>query len=91
MITNKMAALCKETGAATKEKTTPHFIPRINHKQLKGIDGFEKLRTEWIAANPEHSELELLTACIGFAKLCGLALREELLKGYIRELGGHHG
>ena len=53
---------------------------------LRGIAGFEKLRAEWISANPEHSEFELLTACVGFARGCGLILREKLLQAMLRDL-----
>ncbi len=89
---NKRAAPCIKTEAAISKAYFRQFNynSHFSTKQLRGINGYEKLRAEWIAANPEHGELELLTACIGFARACGLVLREKLIAASIRELGGDH-
>lgn len=59
----------------------------------RGVIAYEKLRSEWISANPEHSELELLQACISFARACNLALRASVLSAQLSKLNGelNHG
>lgn len=88
MIAKKMAAPSFKTGAAQFTANTSLNYNTFLPVPLRGIAGYEKLRSEWINANPEHSELDLLTACAGFARACGLALREKVLADSIRELGG---
>lgn len=62
--------------------------PHASYRQPRGIAGFERLRAEWLALNPIHSEAELLAACIAFARACGLILREKVLQRQLAELGG---
>ena len=47
---------------------------------LRGILAFEKLRAEFIAANEDLDETALLDACIKFAKMTGLTLRQQILE-----------
>jgi hypothetical protein len=54
--------------------------PYQKAQTLKGIHAYERLRREWIAANPDHSEQELLSACITYAKICGLVLRQAIIQ-----------
>lgn len=87
MTGKEKAALSFKTEAASERYKHSHSIPRRSPAQLRGITGFERLRAEWINANPEHTEAELLAACITFARACGLILRERLLQEQLRGAG----
>lgn len=56
------------------------MLSQARPAQLRGISAYEKLRSEYIAANQDLNESELLDACIQFAKLTGLTLRQQLLE-----------
>ena len=89
MIEKEMAPQKGGQGLITSTfNSTHHLHPR---QPIKGIAAYERLRAEWVNANPEHSELELLTACVSFAKVCGLVLREKLLAYQMQEMEGRHG
>ena len=52
---------------------------------VRGISAFERLRDEWIALHPIHSEAELLAVCITFAARCGLILHQKVLEQQLGE------
>jgi len=76
------------SGMAEKEERPNHNTETRKFQPLKGIAAYETLRREWIAANPEHNELELLQVCIQFARVCGLVLRERVLEMQLAKLQG---
>lgn len=91
--------ISKENGLREQAVKSLVGIARANINQnhsyrqpLRGISAFERLKAEWICANPSHTESELIAACITFARACGLILREKLLEAHRREIeGGNHG
>lgn len=56
------------------------MLSQARPAQLRGISAYEKLRAEYIAANEDLNEADLLDACIQFAKMTGLTLRQQLLE-----------
>lgn len=52
---------------------------KVKH-QPDRLAAYEELRIEWLANNPNHSDEQLLEACLNFAKLCGLTLRQNMQK-----------
>lgn len=79
-----------EQGALYCTFKSNHKPPSQKIQPLRGIVGYEKLRAEWISANPDHGELDLLIACTRFARDCGLVVREQALAVTMQELGGDH-
>ena len=82
----------KEDGLREQAVRTLNGITSKNHRlklttrqPLRGISAFERLRAEWICANPSHTEAELMGACVVFARACGLILLNQLRRGQ------HHG
>ncbi len=53
---------------------------KVKHQPTDRLAAYEELRTEYLAANPDATEAETLAACANFAKLCGLTLRQNMLK-----------
>lgn len=62
--------------------TQPHYNKVVHSR----ITCYENLRNEWIISNPDHSELELLDACVRFAKACRLPMRQAALEQLIASL-----
>lgn len=55
---------------------------KVNYqnKPMHAVKMYDKLRDEWMANNPNHSDEELLKTCIELAKVCRLNLRNDLNK-----------
>jgi len=67
---------------------TNHRLKLATRQPLRGISAFERLKAEWICANPSHTESELLAACITFAHACGLILMEKVLEAHRHSIAG---
>lgn len=63
----------------------------MRYRQPKGLSSFEALRDQWIRENPEHTEQELMQACVSIARRCGLALCANVLLEHINTLAPQHG
>jgi hypothetical protein len=84
----------KKAGPLERADRSLNYIANINQnlidrQPLRGINAYERLRGEWIAANPVHTEAELLSACVMFARACGLIIREKLLEQHLAEARGY--
>lgn len=53
---------------------------------MKGLSAYESLRKDYLAQNPSVSEQELFSACIKFANVTGLILRQRILESQSNQL-----
>lgn len=75
----------KESGpaaqAAIKTKSPENSKPQhIKIQAVYGLQAYERLRAEFTAAYPTATEVEILEACISFARVCGLIVSARLME-----------